>query len=97
MRAVWTALARHDRTVIFDLIAQDDLEAAERLDERFAQAADRLCAFPVRAVAGSVQGTRELVVHKHYRLIYEIEGNTVLILALVHTSRCWPPPADRSR
>ncbi|WP_455284814.1 type II toxin-antitoxin system RelE/ParE family toxin [Cupriavidus necator] len=97
MRVVWTALARHDRTVIFDYIAQDDIEAAERLDERFAQAAERLCAFPVRAMAGSIDGTRELVVHKHYRLIYEIEGNTVLILALVHTSRFWPPQANHSR
>ncbi|WP_116602828.1 type II toxin-antitoxin system RelE/ParE family toxin [Cupriavidus alkaliphilus] len=91
MRAVWTALARRDRTLIFDFIAQDDVEVAARLDERFLHAAERLCAFPVLAPTGSVQGTRELVVHEHYRLIYEIEGDAVLVLALVHTSRCWPP------
>lgn len=61
------------------------------MDERFLHAAERLCAFPVLAPAGSVHGTRELVVHERYRLIYEIESDTVLVLALVHTSRCWPP------
>ncbi|WP_427311808.1 type II toxin-antitoxin system RelE/ParE family toxin [Cupriavidus sp. H39] len=96
MRVVWTALARRDRTLIFEFIAQDDVEAAARMDERFLQAAERLCAFPVLAPAGCVQGTRELVVHEHYRLIYEVERDTVLVLALVHTSRCWPPLEART-
>ncbi|MDQ0142780.1 plasmid stabilization system protein ParE [Cupriavidus necator] len=53
-------------------------------------------AFRVLAPAGSVQGARELVVHEHYRLIYEVEGDMVLVLAWVHTSRCWPPLEART-
>ena len=29
--------------------------------------------------------------HESYRLVYEIEQETVWILALVHTAKQWPP------
>ena len=38
-----------------------------------------------------VPGTREVIVHKSYCLVYEIEQDTVWVLALVHTARQWPP------
>ena len=44
--------------------------------------------------AGKVSGTREIFPHESYRLIYEIEDDTVWILTLVHTSRQWPPERD---
>ena len=34
---------------------------------------------------------RELIPHESYRLVYEIERETVWVLALVHTARQWPP------
>jgi len=40
---------------------------------------------------GIVPGTLELIPHEHYRLVYEMDGDTAWILALVHTSRQWPP------
>ena len=39
-------------------------------------------------------GTRELVAHESYRLVYEIDGSTVWVLALVHTARRWPPVTE---
>ena len=44
-----------------------------------------------RALNESQAGTRELIPHESYRLVYEIEGTTVWVLALVHTARQWPP------
>lgn len=41
--------------------------------------------------AGAIPGTRELIPHESYRLVYEISGDTVWILTLVHTARRWPP------
>jgi toxin ParE1/3/4 len=43
---------------------------------------------------GRVPGTRELIPHESYRLVYEVEADTVWILALVHTARQWPPMRD---
>ena len=40
-----------------------------------------------------IAGTRELIVHESYRLIYEVDepDEVVWVLALVHTARRWPP------
>lgn len=44
--------------------------------------------------AGKIAGTRELIPHESYRLVYEVEGEIIWVLALVHTARMWPPIRD---
>jgi toxin ParE1/3/4 len=61
------------------------------MDERFSVAARRVAEFPLAGRAGLVAGTRELIPHPSYRLVYEIFGETAWILALVHSARQWPP------
>ena len=36
-------------------------------------------------------GTRELVAHRNYILVYDTAGNVARILRVLHTSRQWPP------
>ena len=36
-------------------------------------------------------GTRELVAHRNYILVYDTAGNVVRILRVLHSSRQWPP------
>jgi plasmid stabilization system protein ParE len=43
---------------------------------------------------GKIPGTRELIPHESYRLVYQIDGETVWILTLVHAARLWPPVRD---
>lgn len=90
MKVCWAAAAEQDRTDIIDCISLDNPLAAIRLDELFAEAAGRLAAHPLLGKAGQIPGTRELIPHESYRLVYEVEGDTVWILALVHTARLWP-------
>jgi plasmid stabilization system protein ParE len=40
---------------------------------------------------GKIPGTRELIPHESYRLIYEVHGDVVWILAIIHTASQWPP------
>jgi plasmid stabilization system protein ParE len=61
------------------------------MDERFSQAASTLMDHPRSGRQGIVPGTLELMPHEHHRLVYEMEDDTAWILALVHTSRQWPP------
>lgn len=91
MRLVWTEPAIADRHAIYDHIEADNPAAAARLDARFAQTANRLRDHPEMGRPGRIPGTRELVVHPRYLIVYEIAGDTVVILAVVHTSRQWPP------
>lgn len=86
----WTPAARQDRAEIFDYIAADSPSAAARIDQLFSDAASSLSSFPKRGRAGMVAGTRELIPHESYRLVYDLEADTVWILALVHTARQWP-------
>ena len=91
MKVFWTPQAVQDRTEIWDFVAQDDPAAAARLDELFSEAAARLSEHPLQGRSGMIEGTRECIPHTRYRLGYEIHEETVWVLALVHTSRLWPP------
>jgi len=94
MRVVWTPEAQQDRADIWDYIAADNPPAAARIDDLFSDAAARLAVHPNLGHTGKILGTREMIPHESYRLVYEIDGETVWILALVHTARQWPPVRD---
>jgi toxin ParE1/3/4 len=94
VKVAWTPEAEQDRADILDYIAADNPQAAVRMDELFSETADRLGNFPMLGHIGRVPGTRELIPHESYRLVYEVEADTVWILALVHTARQWPPMRD---
>ena len=91
MRVIWTPEAQQDRADIWDYIAADNPRAAVRIDELFSDAATRLAEHPKLGRPGQIAGTRELIPHESYRMVYEIERETVWLLALVHTARQWPP------
>lgn len=91
MKARWTPEAEQDRIEIIEYIAGDNPRAALRMDELFGEAAARLAGFPHMGRTGKIAGTRELIPHENYRLVYQIEDETVWVLTLVHTSRQWPP------
>lgn len=61
------------------------------MDQLFSDAAEKLADFPRLGRPGKISGTHELIPHESYRLVYEVEDETVWVLALVHTARQWPP------
>jgi addiction module RelE/StbE family toxin len=91
VRIVWTPQAERDRSDIWDYIKQRNPAAAARIDQLFSDHVARLADFPMIGHAGAIAGTRELTPHRNYRLVYEVAGDTVWILALVHAARRWPP------
>ncbi|WP_188909808.1 type II toxin-antitoxin system RelE/ParE family toxin [Salinarimonas ramus] len=86
----WTNDATDDRSRILEHIAQHNPRAARRLDQRFSRAVSRLKSHPFSGQAGRVPGTRETIPHPSYRLVYEVDGDIVWIVAIVHTARLWP-------
>lgn len=91
MKVLWTPEAQQDRETIWDYIAVDSPRAAAKMDELFSKAAARLADHPLLGRTGRIPGTRELIPHKSYCMVYAVEQETVWLLALVHTARQWPP------
>jgi len=90
VRVVWTPDALQDRVDVWDHIVADNPQAAVLMDALFSDAAAKLADYPKLGRLGKIPGTRELIPHESYRLMYEISGETVWVLALIHTARQWP-------
>ena len=91
MKLHWTPEAISDRDNIYEYIQADNPSAALTLDEKFFESAHHLSSHPNLGRHGRVKGTRELVVHQNYILIYDITGNSIRVLRVLHASRQWPP------
>ena len=91
MRVVWAPEAERDRAAIWDYLVARDPAGAVRIDTLFSEVVAKLAEFPMLGHVGEIAGTRELTPHRSYRLVYEIDNDTVWILVLIHTARQWPP------
>jgi addiction module RelE/StbE family toxin len=99
VKLTWSPLAIADREDIFFYIAADNPAAAVALDQRIQEKAALLIDYPRAGRVGRVEGTRELVAHRHYILIYDVQDDRdrVRILRVLHTARQWPPHPKRAR
>ena len=87
----WTPESIQDREDIYDFIEADNPAAALELDEMFSEKALHLVDHPGLGRLGRVVGTRELVVHPNYILVYDVRGDRVRVLRVLHAARRWPP------
>ena len=87
----WRASARDDLVDIIDYVTERDVCAAVHLLDTIEEAGESLPEHPMLYRAGRVAGTREMVVHPHYMVVYHIANFAIEILAVMHTSR--RPPA----
>lgn len=90
MKLVWTRPAREDRKAIREYIAVDNPSAALDLDELLSEKTARLLDHPGLGRPGRLQGTRELVAHRNYILIYDVAGDLVRVLRVLHAAKQWP-------
>ena len=91
MKVRWSEEADRDREEIVAYIWADNPHAARRMDALFEAAANRLADFPRLGREGVIRDTREFIPHPSYRLVYEVAPGEVIIHALVHPARLWPP------
>ena len=91
MKLAWSNRATTDRLAIFIWIAEDNPQAAADVDDRIEAAAQRLKDFPNSGRPGRIEGTRELVIARTpYIAPYQIIGDTVRVLRVIHGARMWP-------
>jgi addiction module RelE/StbE family toxin len=90
VKLAWTPEARADRRAIYTYIEADNAAAALVLDELFAKRSMQLVTHPMTGRPGRVSGTRELVVHRNYLMVYDLAGETVRVIRILHTAQQWP-------
>ena len=91
MRVRWRPVAEADRDGIVDYIAQDNLVAAIEFGDAIDRRVAELPEHPKLYRVGRVRGTRELVVHPNYVVVYRIARGEIEILRVLHSARQWPP------
>ena len=87
---LWRPLAVADLNRIVAYIAQDNRIAAIGFGDSVIQKALMLDQQPKLGRVGRVQGTRELVVHPNYILIYRSVGKATEVLRVKHAAQMWP-------
>ena len=91
-RVVWLRAAEQDLDAIADYIADDSPAYASAVVQKMLAAAANLAEFPLIGKAvpeWSDKTIRELLVYT-YRLIYRIDNDSVLVLAVIHGARLLP-------
>jgi addiction module RelE/StbE family toxin len=87
---LWKPAAIADRKRITEYIAIDNPRAAVEMGDLLLQKAEQLDQHPALGRVGRVQGTRELVVHPNYILIYRIVVKVAEVLRVKHAAQKWP-------
>lgn len=88
MDVFWTPTALSDLDKIIDYIAERNLVAAIELHTLIEEKTDLLAHSSLMGRTGQKKGTRELVVHPHYVVVYDVK-DIVRILRVLHTSQQW--------
>ena len=90
MNLIWRPAALEDRVTIMDYIAEDNLVAALELDELIEEKTNALVDHPRLYKPGRMKGTREMVVHPNYVVVYRENKTEIAILRVLHARQQWP-------
>ena len=86
----WKRQAVNDLIRIGRHIALDSQGSAEKMIDLIADKVAPLAAHPNMGRTGRKRGTRELVVHENYLVIYRVLTAQVEILRVKHSAQQWP-------
>ena len=87
---VWSEKPLEDLDGIVAFIAPRDFNAAIRLQERIEQAVEPTASHPYMFRSGRVDGTREIVAHPNYIVVYRVLADMILVTAVVHARQEYP-------
>jgi toxin ParE1/3/4 len=86
----WQTSARDDLAAILSFIAQHNPYAARELRTHIEAAVLPLADHPYLGRAGRVPGTRELLPHPNYWIVYRVGSVNVDIVGVLHARQQYP-------
>jgi toxin ParE1/3/4 len=87
---VWREQARGDLAEIVTYIADRNPTAARRLKARIEDSVIPLQQHPLLFRKGRIEGTREIVAHPNYIVVYRVLESHVEIINVIHARREYP-------
>jgi addiction module RelE/StbE family toxin len=90
MRIEWSSTANKDVLSIIEFISEDDPVSALSLIKEIENGLEAIAEFPEmgRIVPEfMIPSIRELIVKEHYRVIYEIRAEVILVSSIRHSRR----------
>ena len=94
-RLEWKQIAEDDLADILDFIAEDSPTSAERFAAAIRAKAEKLREHPLLYRVGRMRGTREMVAHPNYIVIYRVRSKVVEILRVKRGALQWPPTKEK--
>ncbi len=86
----WKESALNDLANIIDYIEQYNPSASSKLHHQIIHVTENLHQHPYLYRPGRVPGTREIVVHPNYLVIYHIDALQIEILRVLHARQEYP-------
>ena len=90
MQIIWRARAKSNLAKIIRYIANEDPAAARRIKDRLESAILPVAEHPYLYRPGRVPGTRELVAHPNYILVYLVAFERIEIVNVLHARQEYP-------
>ncbi|MFJ1301748.1 type II toxin-antitoxin system RelE/ParE family toxin [Pseudomonadota bacterium AL_CKDN230030165-1A_HGKHYDSX7] len=90
LNVCWLPAARDDLAAIITYLAERSPSAARSLRQRIERAVLPATGYPYLHRPGRVPGTREVVVHPSYVVVYRITHNALQVVSVLHTRRAYP-------
>lgn len=87
---LWRPEAQADLAAILEFIAQRNPQAALTLYDAVEHLVSQLPHHPCLYRLGRVPGTRELVAHPNYIVVYQVSTTSIEILSVLHSRRRYP-------
>lgn len=87
---LWRAEAQADLAAILEYIAERNPKSALNLYDDIERIVSQLPHHPYLYRLGRVSGTRELVVHPNYIVVYRVNVTAIEIISIMHSRQQYP-------
>jgi toxin ParE1/3/4 len=90
LRVRWRPDARFKLAKIIEYIAERNDVAASKLQDEIERVTSQLPQHPYLYRAGRVAGTREIIVHYNYVVVYRVHPSVIEIVSVLHSRQRYP-------
>ncbi len=93
MKVIWAEYAIGHLTDIYGYIARDSEQYARRMVDRITSRSKQIGSFPEsgEVVPEYADSSIREVIEEPYRVIYRVESDRIVVLAVIHGARLLPP------